>query len=458
MALKLLTRMSLLLPGNRSAKGIKLSKQMKYYRLLRNAQWEPAAVLQRRQAEMLYHIAMFALEYVPHYRELHIDKKDFNIENITEKIQEFPILTKDIIRNEGKRLCAQQPINDWLYTNTSGGTTGEPVTFFQTGRFFDADQGAKLLYDEWAGRRIGDKQIRLWGSERDIVSGKKDWMNKIYRSVRNEMFLNTFVMSEANMDYFIEQINQQQPAMILAYVQSIRELALYIKHKGRKVFSPRGIMTSAGTLSPEVGKLIGDVFNCPVFNRYGSRELGDMACSCNKAEGLHINTESCFIEILDNADKRCPNGTRGRIVVTSLTNEGMPIIRYDIGDIGILTDHVCSCGRGFPMLQNVTGRTIDIFVAKNGAFVDGEYFTHLFYDKANVKQFQVIQETVELIRVKMVLLDKKKNMEDEYMDMTVNIQKAMGEVSVQFDLVDDIPLSQSGKRIYTISRVYGGNE
>lgn len=88
------------------------------------------------------------------------------------------------------------PIRDWTFENVSGGTTGEPVKFRHSGKFFETDQGAKLLFDEWSGRKIGDYQIRLWGSERDIVSGKKDWMNKIYRWMRNEVFLNTFVMSE----------------------------------------------------------------------------------------------------------------------------------------------------------------------------------------------------------------------------------------------------------------------
>ena len=71
-----------------------------------------------------------------------------------------------------------------------------------------------MLFDEWSGRKIGDYQIRLWGSERDIVSGKKDWMNKIYRWMRNEVFLNTFVMSEDVIKKYINVINETKPKMI----------------------------------------------------------------------------------------------------------------------------------------------------------------------------------------------------------------------------------------------------
>ncbi len=450
---KLIAHASLYLVGNRACKGIRHSRQMRYYKELCRRQWTSLEENRRIQAERLYEMVCFSLKHVPYYRDLGLRAEDFSRETIFEDIQKFPVLTKEIIRREGERMHPDIKLNDWVFEATSGGTTGAPLPFRHSGAFFDAEQGAKLVYDEWGGRRIGDSQVRLWGSERDIISGKKDWMNKLYRWTRNESFLNTFVMDVARMEEYIRIINTRKPRMILAYVQSAREMANYLREHSRKIHAPNAIMTTSGTLTPELHDYIRDTFHCPVLNRYGTREMGDMACSCDKNEGLHINILGCFLEVLDDANFRCSPEVSGNIVATSLLEYAMPLIRYEIGDRGALTDHVCSCGRGLPLLKEVTGRIIDWFVGSDGRIVYGDFFTHLFYTAQNVKQFQVLQETEGEIFIKLVLNDPALDMEAFYQDYTRQVRKTMGDIGVHFSIVEDIPVEPSGKRAYTISKI-----
>ena len=106
------------------------------------------------------------------------------------------------------------------------------------------------------------------------------------------------------------------------------------------------IMTSAGTLHPLMREKIETAFQCKVFNRYGSREVGDIASECEAHAGLHVFPSGNYIEIVDDQGHPVPNGEEGNILVTNLYNYAMPLIRYYIGDRGVLSrSDRCACGR-----------------------------------------------------------------------------------------------------------------
>ena len=438
--------------GNRNAGGIKKSYQNRYYKEFKRIEYLPQDEIEKIGKKSLYRVISYAIENIPYYQDLGLSVSDFHEETIFEDIRRLPIMTKQIIREAGERLHTNEKIHDWEYTNMSGGTTGEPVKMFQTGKFFDYDQAAKILFDEWGGRKPGDPEIRLWGSERDIIAGKADWANKIYRWCRNEEFLNTFRMDDKQIEEFIQSINKKKPKLILAYVQSAREVAWYAIHNGIKITPPGAVMTSAGTLDDDTYKILKKAFGCDIFNRYGSRECGDMACSCKKNEGLHININNCYIEILRDDGTPCEENEIGNVTVTTLNNYAMPLIRYNIGDRASYTNRKCSCGRNWPMLNAVNGRIVDVFKLSDGNRIDGEYFTHLFYELNDVKQFQVRQDKIDHILVKLVMFDNEERNADETKKVIESgIYKAMGsDINIDFEFVDNIPILASGKRAYTI--------
>jgi phenylacetate-CoA ligase len=215
-------------------------------------------------------------------------------------------------------------------------------------------------------------------------------------------------------------------------------------------------MTSAGTLFPFMRETISKAFHCQVFNRYGSREVGNIATECDAHLGLHVNMETHFVEIIDEKGEPCHPGKEGEIVVTLLTNYAMPLIRYRIGDMGIWADRECTCGRGLPLLETVTGRTMDYFVTKEGKIVPSEFFIHLLGVVLNsgwVKKTQIIQEDYDYVKVNFVTYMKPS---DEVLkDIEAKIRFVMGEsCKVEFEFVDDIPPSSSGKYRYTINKVH----
>jgi len=162
--------------------------------------------------------------------------------------------------------------------------------------------------------------------------------------------------------------------------------------------------------------------------------------------------ENQVVEILDKDGVPCPPGQMGEIVVTSLHNYAMPLIRYRIGDMGSWLGQECTCGRGSALLREVSGRVVDTFLTKSGKKIDGEYFTHLIYFKNWVSKFQFVQEDLETIKVRIQKCDEP--VARDLQEIEDKVRVVMGDdCKVEFEFVDEIPASSSGKYRYTISRV-----
>ncbi|MCK4240969.1 MAG: phenylacetate--CoA ligase family protein, partial [Candidatus Atribacteria bacterium] len=163
-----------------------------------------------------------------------------------------------------------------------------------------------------------------------------------------------------------------------------------------------------------------------------------------------------YLEIVDDEGKEVKPGKEGNIVVTLLTNYTMPLIRYKIGDRGILSNKNCKCGHGLPLLEKVVGRITGNFKNKLGEYISGGLFFSLFYFIENIKQFQIIQEEIEFISINFVLIDKTKlkNMKKDFKEINQIIWKAMGnETKIKYNIVDEIKPSPSGKHMYSYSKI-----
>jgi phenylacetate-CoA ligase len=217
-------------------------------------------------------------------------------------------------------------------------------------------------------------------------------------------------------------------------------------------------MTSAGTLHDHMRETIRRVFRAPVYNRYGSREVGDIACECEAHEGLHVSAPTHYVEILRPDGTPTDPGEMGEIVVTLLTNYAMPLIRYRIGDMGAWAKSSCSCGRSWKLLKEVAGRVTDMFVRKDGSVIDGRLFNTFLWDIEFVKEYQVVQNKTESINIKIVLKEGIKKDEVKNTRAIKKVRKqvknVMGErCEVSFQFQEEIPPTDSGKYRYTISRV-----
>jgi phenylacetate-CoA ligase len=298
--------------------------------------------------------------------------------------------------------------------------------------------------------------VRLGGAVQDILKdgqGIKAYLKQQFYGVTT---LNSFMMTERNMYNYVRKINSIKPRLILTYTNSIDELAGFIQDHHLSVYPPGAIMNSAGVLFPEIRAKVKKVFKAPIFDNYGSRETGGIACNCEKNEGLHLIPNIHYVEILDaNANEVSP-GESGEIVVTLLTNYTMPLIRYTIEDRGILSKKVCSCGRGFPLLEKVEGRIRNMFKNKQGDLIDGGFFISLFYFRDYVKKLQVIQKAVDKITINLVLKDSEKIQEakKDFKNINKEIRLVMGnETKIQYNILDEIKPTKAGKHMYTFSQI-----
>ncbi len=158
-----------------------------------------------------------------------------------------------------------------------------------------------------------------------------------------------------------------------------------------------------------------------------------------------------YVEILDDNDQPVPAGTEGRIIVTSLLNRAMPLIRYDIGDRGaLLPDHEVQ--HGTQVLTRIAGRNVDAFKSADGALIDGEYFTHLLYFRPWVKKFQVVQHAQYDVTYSIVLQDSQSPPATDLQEIIDKTRLVLGsQIQVQFQYVPEILPGKSGKYRYTIS-------
>jgi len=171
--------------------------------------------------------------------------------------------------------------------------------------------------------------------------------------------------------------------------------ARYLDQRGLKAYRPCSIVTSAEGLEPDERALVERVFGCPVFNRYGCREVSVLASECPAHTGLHVMAEGLLVEIETPQGPAGP-GEMGSILITDLLNDGMPLVRYRIGDLGSWAPGECPCGRGLPTLERIWGRAYDFVGTPDGRRYHGEFFMYLFEDlrraNAGVQGFQVTQD------------------------------------------------------------------
>jgi len=435
---------------------LKRSKALDYYHFLLKRQFDSPELIREEQERRLKALLEYSYRNIPYYKDL-FNEHNIDIKRRTgeEVLKEIPFLTKEIIKKNFNRLWKPRQGVKW-YFNASGGSTGVPVKLVQDSEYADWRLAATLLFDEWAGCQIGEPRILLWGSPKEVFQKTKGWKTKMHNFFSNDITLNAFKMSTERMGKYMELINTIKPTCILAYADAAFEFAEFIEKTGKRVHKPRSIITSAGLLTPEMRETIEGVFQCPVFNRYGSREVGAIACECEEHVGLHISDLTQYIEVINADGKPCVPGEMGEIVITSLVNYTMPLIRYKIEDMGTMSSHRCPCGRGFSLLEQVTGRTLEMLVNKKGELISGTAVTLLFYFKDSIKRYQIVQEDIDKLVIYLELI--KHVSYEEYQKDIHSIENSlkvlMGEeTKIDFQVLEQIEPSPSGKYQYIISRV-----
>jgi phenylacetate-CoA ligase len=415
---------------------------------LRKEQYFSPEQIRELQNERLRRLLSHAREHSPYYRAL-FAKGGIEIDDAfdIDRLRNIPLLRReDLQTNPIEILC--DDARD-TYMNSSGGSTGNPVNFYQDERYALYARAAGHMFMDWMGIRSGDKTAIFWGADRDLK--ELSLYSRAWRLFDRVKALNSFSMSDELILNFLEEMNRFKPRYIHGYASSLYLIARTITDTRPIKFRPVAIRSSAETLYDFQRREIEKAFGAKVFNFYGSREVNNLAVECNAHEGLHVFGSGRILEIVDADGRPVPDGVIGQIAVTDLTNFSYPFIRYLNGDVAVGRSGVCACGRGYPMIDQVCGRTSDMIIV-GGQYIHGEFFTHLFYMRPEIRQFQVIQEDASTLKILVVAREKGVTIDD----ILARIRDKVGPtIDIEVSFTDNIQTTGSGKYRFTISKVGG---
>lgn len=426
-------------------------------RELEESQWWPRDKILELQNERLRKLINYAYERVPYYRRI-FDKRALKPGDIerAQDLVKLPVLTKRLIRDNFDDITAQGFPSQEVISTSTGGATGETLKFYSTkDTSRNWGSAAARRIQGWAGYEAGDKVIefRVLPPYR---SRKRRLGEAITRFFGRILVIDTREMSPERLLLLARKLEAFKPAFIRGYPSAIYLLARLMEREGKPRLRPRAIIPFGEQLYDYQRELFTKVFRCEIYNWYSAHEASTMTGECSEHSGYHITAENHIIEIVDDEGKPVPVGGEGRILVTNLHNYAMPFIRYDIGDVGALSDKACPCGRGLPLLAKLGGRTLDFIRTKSGEPIPGLALPWAFLVHLGVEQFQMVQET-EGEAVLKVVLDREypREYKDEITKKVRDIYKGkIGEdLDITVEFVDQIPTNKAGKRSFVISNL-----
>ena len=420
-------------------------------RALERSQWLTPQQIGELQLRRLRAFLGECGTHVPYYRDLfrELGFDPATIASVAD-LARLPLLSKDIIRSQFDRLRSELPEPVKLFSTT--GSTGDPLRFNISNTRISHDVAAKWRATRWWDVDVGDREMVIWSSpieltKQDRVKQLRDWL------LRSKL-VSSAAMSPADMDRYIGEIRAFRPAMLFGYPSSMTLLAQRAEQQGVRLdnLGIKVAFCTAERMYPHQADVLQRVFGCPVANGYGGRDAGFIAHACPQG-GAHITAEDIIVEIVDEQGQPLPHGEAGEVVITHLYSTGFPFVRYRNGDVAVLDDRQCPCGRGLPLLKEVRGRTNDVLLAENGAVVHDVAIAMVLRDMPGVNGFKVIQETLQHCRLQLVT-DSRYRAETAEAMLRETFRTRLGQgVRLDISYVAAIEAEKSGKYRYVVSKV-----
>ena len=377
----------------------------------------------------------------------HFDKNDIHPQDINswDDFLKIPFLTKDDIRSNANDLISKNYQKENMHHKRTGGSTGVPVHLYVDNLAMNFKRAAVHRHNSWAKYHQGMKRAALWGdTDKELSFKEKFYLNVYDRTI----YLDTLKMDDAYLFEFVKKLKAFQPRSLIGHGHSLYYFAKFILDNKISGIKFDGIISTAETLFDNERKVIEQLFGDVLYDRYGCEELSIIASECEKHEGMHINAEGLYVEVLD-SDENNP----GELVITDLVNRGMPFIRYKIGDMATIFEKPCSCGRGLPRLKKVYGRVTDILHTPEGKKISGVSILDTFVIHIKgFKQVQIIQDKVDYLHFKII---KDTYFSEKTMEA---LHKTVPEIfgsNMKFktEFVDKIEKTARGKFQFTICNI-----
>jgi len=418
-----------------------------YYRFFQDSQFWTKKKLESYQFSKIKELIYFAYENHPFYRE-HFDKHGVHPSDYRklDDIVKFPIVTKEQLKsglNNNKFNIPEKAI--W---HSTSGSSGEPFTFP-----IDLDgecmrKACKLRTEQWYGKRLGNKWVRLWRS------GPRGFKRKLLDLVLSRKIEITFYelgkheenrLDDNKLQKFVDLINRSGAEIVEGYVSALSLVADYATRTQQDFPTIKTVVTGAEYLSVHARKKICEGFGARVFNRYGGTEIGLIAHDNQDGEFVSMS-DRLFFEALYNSSSKSSD-----LLITDFTNKAMPFIRYEVGDcIEAIESRQLSQDRKsqLPVMGKVLGRINDFFTMPDGSLLTSHIW-HVFFRDKPVRKFQVIQKKDKSITVKVVPAEQYHPEQ-----VITQLHELVPNVEIEVEVVNDIDHGANGKYRHTITELH----
>ena len=426
-------------------------KFWRVYNEFEKNQWLPESDLHEYQNEKLRILVRHAYENVPYYHEK-MKKHRLHFSDIKTKrdLYKFPVLTRKDVKRNSKQLVARSYPRFLLRHGHTSGTTGSPLDFSYDVRMCVVHLAAVWRQRYWGGLQYGEHCATLQGRVIVPLNQKRPpFWRKNY--VNNQVFLSSFHLTEKNLPHYFDMMEKDRIRFLEGYPSNLYILAIYLQ-KTDQIFPLKAVFSSSETLFDYQREAIEGAFQCKMYDYYGMAERTVFASECSEHSGHHLNLDYGITEFLDGDNYPVSEGRMGKIVATGLHNFAMPFIRYETNDSGSIMASKCSCGRGFPLMDDVTTKCESIITLPDGRLISPSVLTHPFKPMHNIKESQIIQDSIDKITVKIVKGVGYTDRDEEKL-ITAFRERLGGQVRIGIEYVKSIPKTKGGKLKWVVSQI-----
>lgn len=412
---------------------------------LEASQWLPREAIDELVLDDLRALLAHAGANVPYYRDLFAEVRFVPAEVRSVKdLERLPILTREIIHERYDDLLDPAHRGTNIRKGTSG-TTGRPLKFEYCNDSESWRQAVRIRGYGWAGYRLGLPTLHYWAQPPTVPHGINAAKINLDRALRRETYVDAIRQEPEEMRHAVDVVRRVRPHVIVGYTQATALFARFINENGLRDWDDIPVICGAeAVLSSDRDALV-RAFGSGIFETYGSRETMLIGAECAAHEGMHVSEENIVAEVVQNGVAVAP-GEPGDVLVTDLHNYGMPLIRYQNGDVATMSGSAsCECGRALKKIERVEGRRADTLHDANGAPVPGMLFIALFARKTDfVRQFQVAQKKSGEVVLKVV--PGPEFSQTELDGVVRRFDGYLHGAPLAVELVDTIAPSSSGKR------------
>lgn len=422
---------------------LRCSRVLYYLRQLQKNQWRSPDYLQELQNTRLQKMVRHAYDHVPYYRRL-FDSEGITPDDIrsAQDLIKIPVLTKDDIRNNyPKEIIARGTDIDKSGVSSTTGTTGQKLHIVYDNQALDYSSALAYYAFLESGVKARDKMADIC-----IPSYKLPWWRK------RGLFRKEQISIREPMNEVVEQLANYKPDIIYSFPSYLQLLAQEIQKTAKRDVQPRLIITQGETLTENMRTTIQDVFQTEVRDSYGSVEFMRLAFECKTGEGYHYMSDSVIVECIKDGIPVAP-GEVGEIVITGLYNHAMPLIRYKLGDMGIIANHKCSCGRNYPLIQKIEGRTDDFFITPKGRLISPRVLNASIKKVSGLGQYKIVQEAKDRVVIHLVPDQVYDEQTNKGLIQTLDRLFSDEPCKTEIKIVQAIPRERTGKTRMIVSEV-----